>query len=472
MRTRFAPSPTGGLHLGGARTALYCWAHARRCRGEFLLRIEDTDQSRSRPEFERSIIESLEWLGLQPDEEPLRQSQRGEHYQAAAEQLLEEGHAYRCYATVEELTQLRNEQIARGEKPRYDRRWRDSSDPAPAGRSHVLRFATPLEGSAVIDDVIRGRVEVANRELDDPVIVRADGSPTYNFACVVDDLACQITDVIRGEDHLSNSLRQLHIASALGAKPVRHAHLPLIMAAAVDDDGQLRIDEAGNTIYEKMSKRNCAVDLAVWREEGYLPEAMINYLAQLGWTNSEREVYGSKELSEKFELARVHKSAARFDPERLKWLNRQHLRSLPAAEISRLAGVAAPDAAIELACEQAHTITELQTELSYFSEDAQIPLAAFAKHAPQERRAAIAQFAGKLAGLESFSADAIKKELTACCQSQQLKFRQLAMPLRTALTGRENTPDICLIASLLGKSQVGLRLQRALQSATEGAQPD
>ena len=459
MRTRFAPSPTGGLHLGGARTALYCWAHARRCRGQFLLRIDDTDRARSRPEFERSIIDGLNWLGLDPDEPLTRQSQRGEHYTAAAARLVEEGHAYRCYATVEELDRLRAEQTARGQKPHYDRRWRDRRD-WPAGRDYVLRFATPLAGRAVIEDAIRGRVQVENRELDDPVIVRADGSPTYNFASVIDDAAAGITDVIRGEDHLSNSLRQLHMAAALGAEPVRYAHLPLIMAAAAD--------AAGRPVYEKMSKRNCAVDVASWRRDGYLPEAVLNYLAQLGWTNPEREVYGAGELAEKFELARVHKAAARFDPERLRWLNRQHMRTLPAGEIGRLAGVAAPAAAIEIACEKAHTLAELAEELSYFAQVAS-PNDAFVKHAPAARRPALAELAAQLEKLDGFGADAIRTALDCCCREHQLKFRQLAMPLRAALTGRENTPDICQIASLLGKGEVAARLRRALESSAAAA---
>ena len=462
MRTRFAPSPTGNLHLGGARTALYCWAHARRNGGQFLLRIEDTDRARSRPEFERSIIEGLDWLGLQADEPPLRQSQRSQHYRAAAERLLEQGSAYRCYATVAELEALRAEQVARGEKPRYDRRWRDRRD-WPAGREYVLRFATPLDGSAVIDDVIRGQVRVANSELDDPVILRADGSPTYNFACVVDDADCGITDVIRGEDHLSNSLRQLHMAAALGAGAVRYAHLPLIMAAAVDADGQLRRDADGALIYEKMSKRNCAVDIASWRRDGYLPEAVVNYLAQLGWTNPQREVYGAGELAESFELARVHKSAARFDPERLRWLNRQHMRSRPPEEIGRLAGVSAPAAAVEIACEQAHTLAELADELAYFPEVA-IPNDAFCKHAEEGSRDALGKLAARLAELEPFDAETIRAAVKGCCKDHGLKFRQLAMPLRAALTGREKTPDICLIASLLERDEVASRLRRALES--------
>lgn len=461
MRTRFAPSPTGNLHLGGARTALYCWAQARRNDGVFLLRIEDTDRARSRPEFERSIIDGLQWLGLTPDEPPLRQSQRAEHYRAAAERLLEQGCAYRCYATVEELQALRADQIARGQKPRYDRRWRDRSD-RPAGRDHVLRFATPLEGNTVIEDVIRGPVQVANSELDDPVIMRADGSPTYNFACVVDDADSRITDVIRGEDHLSNSLRQLHIAAALGAAAVRYAHLPLIMAAAVDDNGRPRQDESGASIYEKMSKRNCAVDVASWRQDGYLPDAMVNYLAQLGWSNPEREVYGAEELAAKFELEKVHKSAARFDADRLKWLNRQHMRLMNPQQLERLAGVQAPAAAIELACEQAHTLIELAEELAYFKGIASREM--FLRHAAADNRQALAKLAARLDALEPFAADAISQAIKDCCKEHQLKFRQLAMPLRAALTGRENSPEIGLVASLLGKEEVKARLQGALKS--------
>ena len=314
----------------------------------------------------------------------------------------------------------------------------------------------------MIEDVVRGRVQVENRELDDPVILRADGSPTYNFACVVDDAACQITDVIRGEDHLSNSLRQLHMVAALGAEPLRYAHLPLIMVAAGTDEG-------GRRTYEKMSKRNCAVDVDCWRRDGYLPEAVLNYLAQLGWTNPQQEIYGAGELAEIFELARVHKAAARFDPERLRWINRQHMRARPAAEIGKIAGVTAPAAAIEIACEKAHTLVELAEDLSYFAEAAAIPSDAFLKHAPPPRREALTELAAQLAQLDCFAADAIREVLDSCCRKHQLKFRQLAMPLRTALAGRENTPDICQIASLLGKEETTARLQQALAALAAAA---
>jgi len=323
IRTRFAPSPTGYLHIGGARTALFSWAYARKLGGTFILRIEDTDLERSTQESVQAILDGMTWLNLDYDEGPFYQMQRMDRYKEVIQQLLDEGKAYYCYASKEELDAMRAEQEAAGQKPRYDRRWRDSSATPPAGVSPVIRFKTPLDGVVVIDDLVKGRVTVHNSELDDLIIARSDGTPTYNFSVVVDDWDMRITHVIRGDDHLNNTPRQINMLKAIGAPLPQYAHVPMILGA----DG------------ERLSKRHGAVSVMQYQEDGYLPEALLNYLARLGWARGDEEVFDMDQFVEWFNLEAISKSPAKFNPEKLLWINQQYLKG---ADDQRLAELVKP----------------------------------------------------------------------------------------------------------------------------------
>ena len=426
------------------------------------MRIEDTDQQRSTREHEAAILASLSWLGLDPDRAPIRQSERYDLYRAQVERLLAAGSAYRCFASRAELDELRAAQIQRGEKPRYDRRWRDRQ-PQSIDRPHTVRFATPQTGTVSIDDVIRGQLTVANAELDDPVILREDQSPTYNFACAVDDADLGISHVIRGEDHITNSLCQAHIHAALGKKMPLCAHLPLILAPKTNPAGELVLSDQGKPIFERMSKRAAAASIDSYRDQGFLAVAVVNYLAQMGWTHPApgREVFQPATLVAEFDLSRVHKSAARFDIERLRWLNQQHLRVLPAAEISALTNLAVPAGAIAMALEKARTLTELKDELAFFSHlDSGLSMTAYVA---EDNREALPQLLAKLAALTTFGPQEVKMAITEQSRASKLGFARLGMPLRVALTGRKRTPDVSRIAAFLGQAETLARLSRALE---------
>ncbi len=322
IRTRFAPSPTGFLHLGGARTALFAWAYARRHAGTFILRIEDTDVARSTPEAVQAILDAMAWLGLDYDEGPFYQMRRMDRYRAVLDEMLERGLAYRCYMPPAELDLLRAAQLARGEKPRYDGRWRPENavgKSPPAGVAPVIRFHNPLAGSVVWDDRIKGRIEIANAELDDLVLARPDGTPTYNFCVVVDDLDMRITDVVRGDDHVNNTPRQINIIRALGAQPPVYAHVPTVLG----EDGQ------------KLSKRHGAVGVMQYEALGYLPEAMLNFLARLGWAHGDDEVFTRDEFVAWFDLAAISAAPSRFNADKLRWLNQEHMKRLSADDLGR-----------------------------------------------------------------------------------------------------------------------------------------
>ena len=318
VRTRFAPSPTGYLHIGGARTALFSWAYARKHGGKFILRIEDTDLERSTQQSIQAILDGMAWLALDYDEGPFYQMQRLARYHEIAEYLLQNNQAYYCYASKEELEEMREQQLAAGLKPRYDGRWRDSKKMPPAGVKPVLRFKNPLDGYVAFNDQIKGRITVANSELDDLVLLRGDGVPTYNFSVVVDDLDMQITHVIRGDDHVNNTPRQINILKVLNASLPEYAHVPMILGA----NG------------ERLSKRHGAVSVMQYRDDGYLPEALLNYLARLGWSHGDEEIFSREQLVEWFDLAAISRSPAKFNPEKLQWINQQYLKS---ADNGRLA---------------------------------------------------------------------------------------------------------------------------------------
>jgi glutamyl-tRNA synthetase len=439
VRTRFAPSPTGFLHIGGARTALFSWAYARRHGGTFVLRIEDTDLERSTQASVQAILEGMRWLGLDWDEGPFFQMQRLERYREAAERLIAAGHAYRDYMPKHELDALRAAQSARGQKPRYDRAigatYRGTG-PAP------IRFRTPQEGTVGWNDLVKGPIEFPNAELDDLVILRADGVPTYNFGVVVDDLDMAMTHVIRGDDHVNNTPRQIHIFRALGAALPEFGHVPMILGG----DG------------ERLSKRHGAVSVTQYRDEGFLPEALDNYLARLGWSHGDEEIFSMRQLCEWFDFAHVSRSPARFDVEKLKWLNQHYLKQ---ADDARLAAFlperAGPprDKVAALLKERAATVAELvaQSDLFYVDPGAQA--------VPAEARPALVALQAELMKID-WERKALGAAVSAAAKASGLKMPQLAMPLRRVLTGREQTPSIDAVLELLGRATVLERIARAL----------
>ena len=458
IRTRFAPSPTGFLHIGGARTALFCQLAARATGGEFVLRIEDTDRERSTQASVQAILDGMAWLGLDYDEGPYYQSERRERYQEAVDRLLEAGLAYRCYCSRERLEGLREAAMAAGEKPRYDGYCRDRSD-RPEGIEPVIRFRNPLSGSVAFEDRVRGRIEVENAELDDLVIVRADGTPTYNFAVVVDDIDMRINLVIRGDDHINNTPRQINIYRALGAEPPEFAHVPMILG----DDGQ------------RLSKRHGAVGVMAWRELGYLPDAMINYLARLGWSYGDQEVFSRQELIDLFRIEDVNRKASRFDTEKLKWLNQHYLREgdrdqalaellwhmeqagfNPASgpEPSRLLGVQA---------ERFDTLTELvEQSRSFYQDFDDFEPGAAKKHLRPVAAAALTGLAERLAEVDEWEPDALQRAIQETADALGIGFGKIGMPLRVALTGHGQSPAINQTLWLVGRERSLARIEHAL----------
>ncbi len=451
VRTRFAPSPTGYLHIGGARTALFSWAYARRHGGEFILRVEDTDLERSTQQSVDAILDGLKWLGIDWDEGPFFQMQRLARYQEVAEQLIAAGHAYYDYMPKQELDALRAQQQARGEKPRYDRaigqRYRGEG-PAP------VRFKTPQEGTVGWSDLVKGPIEFPNAELDDLVLLRADGVPTYNFGVVVDDIDMGITHVIRGDDHVNNTPRQIHIFNALAKELPHFAHVPMILGA----DG------------ERLSKRHGAVSVTQYRDEGYLPEALLNYLARLGWSHGDDEIFSAAQLVQWFDLGHVARSPAQFNPEKLAWLNQQYLKG---ADDARLAALVAPELArrgvqlaagpaldkvVRLLKERASSIIQLADEAMLFYEIEVNP------GTPDWDDAALKGLRMLKARLASvaWQRGPLGETLKEVAKASALKMPQLAMPLRRIVTGRTQTPSIDAVLELLGRETVLQRLSRHL----------
>ena len=457
VRTRFAPSPTGYLHLGGARTALFCWAYARKHGGRFVLRIEDTDQERSTQAATQAILDAMDWLRLDYDEGPFYQMQRLDRYQEIAQQLIREGKAYYCYASKDELEAMREAQRARGEKPRYDGRWRPENargKTPPPGVQPVIRFRTPDEGEVVLDDLVKGTVIVDNRELDDLVIMRADGVPTYNFGVVIDDLDMNITHVIRGDDHVNNTPRQINIFKALGAALPSFAHVPMILGP----DG------------EKLSKRHGAVSVMQYSDDGYLPEAMVNYLARLGWSHGDEEVFSREQLVEWFELDHISRSAARFDPQKLLWLNAHYIKQ---ADDRRLADLVRPflqrdggdpdagpplDRVIGLLKERVSTVEELADASVYFYRRLEPSGDMRAQHYAPETVAALSELAVRLEATE-WSRQAIGGALKAVAEAHKLKMPKVAMPLRVMVTGETQTPSVDAVLELLGREETLARMR-------------
>ncbi|MGF6273029.1 glutamyl-tRNA synthetase [Massilia sp. UYP11] len=461
VRTRFAPSPTGYLHLGGARTALYSWAYARHFGGTFILRIEDTDLERSTPEAVQAILDGMKWLGLEHDEGPFYQMQRMDRYREVVKGMLDAGTAYLCYCSPEEVEAMRERMRAAGEKPRYDGTWRPEPGktlPAvPEGVKPVVRFKNPLDGEVTWVDVVKGPITIANKELDDLVIARPDGTPTYNFCVAVDDWDMKITHVLRGDDHVNNTPRQINILRALGAELPQYGHLPMILGA----DGQ------------KLSKRHGAVSVMEYPEQGYLPEAMLNYLARLGWSHGDDEIFSMQQFTEWFNLEHLTASAAQFNPEKLGWLNNHYIKQTDNERLAQLArpklerdgarfdGAPALPTVLGLMKERVNTINELADAAMLFYRDPQPDPELLALHLTDAVRAALATFAERSATVE-WNKAALAAMLKEVLAAHSLKMPQLAMPLRLLLTGQLQTPAIDAVLELFGRDVVLARVRKGL----------
>ena len=461
IRTRFAPSPTGFLHIGGARTALFSWAFARHHGGKFVLRVEDTDVARSTPEAVQAILDGMNWLGLTHDEGPFYQMQRMARYKEVIQKMLDAGTAYYCYTSAEELEQMREEQRAKGLKPRYDGTWRPEPckvlPAAPVGVLPVVRFRNPTEGAVAWDDLVKGRIEIANAELDDLIIARTDFTPTYNFCVVVDDWEMGITHVIRGDDHVNNTPRQINILKALGAEVPLYAHLSMILG----DDGQ------------KLSKRHGAVSVMQYDDEGYLPEAVLNYLARLGWSHGDDEVFSMQQFCEWFDLDHITPSAAQFNTEKLNWLNAHYIKQ---SDNARLVSLVQPrlvargvtiattpslEAIIGLYKERVSNLNELADAAEVFFTDLTPDAETLAQHLTPEARPALADF---VAGVHEvvWEAPAISALIKSCIANHGLKMPKLAMPLRVLLTGSAHTPSVDAVIALFPRELVLARLKAGL----------
>ena len=460
VRTRFAPSPTGFIHLGNIRSALYPWAFARATKGVFVLRIEDTDVERSSQEAVDVIVEGMRWLGLDHDEGPFYQMQRMDRYKEVLAQMRAQGLVYPCYMSTAELDALRERQMAAKEKPRYDGTWRPEEGkvlpPVPEGVLPVLRFRTPKGGSVVWDDKVKGRIEISNDELDDLVVARPDGTPTYNFCVVVDDIDMKITHVIRGDDHVNNTPRQIHVFRALGHEPPVYAHLPTVL------------NEQG----EKMSKRHGAKPVTQYRDEGYLADAVVNYLARLGWSHGDDEIFSREQLIEWFNLDHLGRSAGQFDEAKLRWVNAQHMKrcdnsvlaGLVVAQLGRIGVDVVADERLVAMCalfkDRCSTTVELADWLSIYFRDVQPGDEDRAAHLTEAVRPAIAALAQRLEDLAAWDVASIAQALKDTLAEFKLKMPLLAVPVRVAVCGRAQTPSVDAVLSLFDKKSVVERLRR------------
>lgn len=467
-KTRFAPSPTGYLHIGGARTALFSWLYARKHGGRFVLRIEDTDLERSTAESVNAILEGMTWLGLEYDEGPFYQTHRFDRYKEVIQQLLDEGKAYRCYCSKERLDDLREKQMANKEKPRYDGLCRNRDD-LPEDAPYVIRFRNPDEGSVVVDDLVRGKVEFSNSELDDLIIARSDGTPTYNLTVVVDDLDMGMTHVIRGDDHLNNTPRQINILKALGATPPKYAHVPMILG----DDGK------------RLSKRHGAVSVMQYREDGFLPEALLNYLVRLGWSHGDQEIFSLDQMIKLFDLNDVNHAASTFNHEKLLWLNHQYIMNSEPEHIAHhlswhlgkqdIDPSQGPDLieVIKVQRERAKTLAEMAEISRFYYQD-------FDEYNPKAAKKAFKAAAveplqavmSSLEVLEDWNREAIHGVIEQVVEQLGVGFGKVGMPLRLAVTGGAPSPELDLTVWLVGKQACLRRIARAvdyIQSQAEQA---
>jgi glutamyl-tRNA synthetase len=459
IRTRFAPSPTGFLHIGGVRTALFSWLFARKMGGEFILRIEDTDLERSTKESVNAILEGMTWLGLDYDQGPFYQTHHFDRYKEVIQQLLDQGDAYYCYASTEELDEMREQQRARGEKPRYDGRYRDFKGTPPQGVKPVIRFKNPLDGEVVINDMVKGEVTVRNSEIDDLIIARSDGTPTYNLTVVVDDWDMGITHVIRGDDHLNNTPRQINILKALGAPIPQYAHIPMVLGP----DGA------------RLSKRHGAVSVLQYKEEGYLPEALLNYLVRLGWSHGDQEIFTVDQMVEAFNLEAVNNAPSTFNDEKCEWVSQQHIQMAPAEHLARhlsqfmtergcdLTQGPALEKVADLLRDRARTLVEMADAGVYFYQDfSEFDADAAKKHLRPVAAEPLALVMQKFADLSEWKAEAIHQAIQDTAAELEVGMGKVGMPLRVAITGGGQSPSIDGTAELIGKERCLMRLQMAL----------
>ncbi|NUR23852.1 glutamate--tRNA ligase [Frateuria sp.] len=462
VRTRFAPSPTGFLHIGGARTALYCWLEARRRGGQFLLRIEDTDRERSTDEAVQAILDAMAWLDLSADQPAIYQTHRLARYKEVAERLLAEGKAYYAYESKEEIEAMREAAMARGEKPRYNGYYRDRNEPYREDPNRVIRFRNPTEGAVVFEDKVKGRVEWANAELDDLVIFRSDGWPTYNFAVVVDDIDMGITEVIRGDDHVNNTPRQINIYHALGAAVPEFAHLPMIL----DKEGK------------KLSKRTGSVSVMEYRDAGYLPHAILNYLVRLGWSHGDQEIFSREEMIRLFDISDVNRAASRFDTEKLGWLNQHYLKTedpqalapefawhLERAGVDVAKGPAPVDVIVALR-DRVHTLKEMAERARvWYAPIAEWDEKAVAKHLQNDSAVAVLSEAKALLGGVEWKPEPIHQAIEQIAAKLELGMGKIAQPLRVAMTGTQVSPSIDHTIYLAGRGEALKRIGDALARA-------
>jgi glutamyl-tRNA synthetase len=463
MKTRFAPSPTGYLHVGGARTALFCYLQARANDGIFLLRIEDTDLERSTPESVQAILDGMEWLGLDYDEGPIYQTDRFDRYAEVVRELMEQGRAYHCYCCKERIEGLREEQMKQGLKPRYDGHCRDLDEP-PTGpefnRKPVVRFRNPTGGNVEWEDRVRGRISISNDELDDLVIARPDGSPTYNFTVVVDDIDMQVTQVIRGDDHINNTPRQINIYRALGKEPPEFAHVPMILGP----DGA------------RLSKRHGAVGVMQYRDDGYLPQALLNYLVRLGWSHGDQEVFSREEMIEYFDIADVNRKASAFNTEKLDWLNQHYMRTLPPAEVAahlrwhfEQAGIdpergPSLEDLVTVQADRVKTLREMFQVSRYFYEDFdEFDPGSAKKHLRPVAEEPLRAVGNRLADLVSWQPEPLDAAVRMAAEELEAGLGKIAQPLRVALTGSAVSPSIDKTLWLIGRDRSLMRIRRALE---------
>ncbi|MDA7989554.1 MAG: glutamate--tRNA ligase [Gammaproteobacteria bacterium] len=457
--TRFPPSPTGALHLGGARTALFNWLHAKKHGGEMVLRMEDTDRARSSGEAADGIIEALRWLGLDWGRGPYYQSERGERYREVVRQLLDSGNAYYCFCSRETLDAAREAARAAGKKPRYDGKCRDKNRAPKPGETAAVRFKNPLDGAVVFADAVRGRVSIENAELDDLILARSDGAPTYHLCAVADDIDMGVTHIIRGDDHTNNTPRQINIFRALGANLPQFAHLPMICGA----DGK------------RLSKRHGAADVLDYRARGFLPEALLNYLARLGWASGDREIFSREELIESFDIAGVNKAAAAFDEAKLLWLNRHYIRAAPAERLAEelrarlgargintdVQDAPPPGDVAEALRERAQTLEELADKAACFYAEIEYDPAAAKKHLVAPAGELLGALGEELARIAEWDAAAIGAVFAQVAEAHSVKLGKLAQPARVAACGGAATPPIDITFKLIGKTRALARLRAA-----------
>jgi glutamyl-tRNA synthetase len=458
--TRFAPSPTGLLHIGGVRTALFSWLYARRMKGQFILRIEDTDLERSTPEAVKVIVEGMAWLGLEHDQGPFYQTQRFDRYKEVIADMVKAGTAYHCYCSKDELDAMRSAQQLAKEKPRYDGRCRHGKGPGVAsGRQPVVRFANPEEGATVVEDVVHGQVTFQNKELDDLIIARSDGTPTYNFCVVVDDADMGVTHVIRGDDHLNNTPRQMNMLLALGKQPPVYAHVPMILGP----DGA------------KLSKRHGAVSVLEYQDQGYLPEALLNYLVRLGWSHGDQEYFTREEMIAAFDVRDINKGASALNLEKLLWLNQQHMIKAQPKDLvphlrwhlSRIGIYSQDDALLEGIVlsqrERAKTLKEMAgNSRFFFGDEVALDAKAVEKHLTADAKALLGELRTRFAAIAEWSAPAVHAALEGLAKEKSLGLGKVAQPLRVAVSGGTVSPPIDATLALLGQARTLARLDKAL----------